>query len=197
MPPENDLSAPAPTPSAAPAAATVSAVEFQRVQALLIAEQQAHNATKASMETVKGDITQLTSTVGLKDANITDLQKRLTGFEKIQEKATRLEVIINDFPDLIPFEKDGLLPSGSDKEVLKASFTKFSERIKDMTKANTADYNAGGKPEKVPASDPKLGSPDNPSALLQAAVQAQQNGDMAGYEENFNKYLLAKNKQVA
>jgi hypothetical protein len=123
------------------------------------------------------------------------LQERVVKLEPARIKAMRLEVIMSEFPELAPFEKDGLLPAGETPEILRESLAKFSERLSTISKANEANFAAGGKPENVPAPEQKKSSADLAKDFLDSAIQAQRSGNMAEYEMNFTKFLHEKNKQ--
>jgi predicted RNase H-like nuclease (RuvC/YqgF family) len=165
--------------------------------AQLNAEKHAHENTKASIENLKAEIQNLTTALGQKDGTLTTLHDRIAELEPVRVKAMRLEVIMSDFPHLASFEKDGLLPAGETPEILRESLTKFSDRLAVLSKANEANFASGGKPENVPAPEQKKSSSDLAKEFLNAAVQAQRNGNMSDYELNYTKFLQEKNKQQA
>ena len=165
--------------------------------ALFNAEKSAHETTRATFDMLKAEMKTLTASLGQKDEELSALQERVVKLEPSRTKAMRLEVIMSEFPQLAPFEKDGLLPAGETPEKLRESLSKFSERLAILSKANEASFVAGGKPENVPAPEQKKSSADLAKDFLNSAIQAQRSGDMAEYEINFTKFLHEKNKQQA
>lgn len=159
------------------------------------AEKHAHETTKATVESLKAEIQNLTNAMGQKDGTLTTLHDRIAELEPVRIKAMRLDVILSDFPHLASFEKDGLLPAGDTPEALREALTKFSDRLAVLSKANEANFASGGKPENVPAPEQKKSSADLAKELLNAAIQAQRSGNMSDYELNYTKFLQEKNKQ--
>jgi len=165
--------------------------------AQLTAEKQAHEATRSSFETLKAEMLNLNKTLGQKEAELTTLNEKVSQLEPTKVKAMRLEVIMSDFPALVPFEKDGLLPAAETPDELREALTKFSERLSAHTIVKDANFASGGKPENIPAPEQKKSSADQAKDYLNAAINAQRSGNMAEYEVNFNKFLQEKNKQQA
>ena len=161
------------------------------------AEKQAHETAKATMESMKAEMKTLANTLGQKDIELSSLQEEITQLEPVKVKAMRLEIIMSDFPQLAPFEKDGLLPAGETPEALRGSLAKFAERLAAHSKMTDASFVSGGKPENVPAPEHKKSSADLAKDYLDSAIQAQRSGNMAEYELNYTKFLQEKNKQQA
>ena len=161
----------------------------------LTTEKQAHDSTKASLMNLMAENTTLKATLGQKEVSLADLQGKVTTLEPFQVKATRLSVLMDEFPQLAPFEKDGLLPQGSTVEEIRASFTKFNERFNTLAKANGQDFVAGGKPAATPVSTEPKTSAVSAQTYLQQAIQAQATGNMKEYETLYSKFLVEKNKQ--
>ena len=160
----------------------------------LTTEKQAHDSTKASLMNLMAENTSLKATLGQKEVSLADLQGKVTTLEPFQARATRLTVLM-DFPQLATFEKDGLLPQGSTEEEIRASFTKFNERINTLAKANGQDFVAGGKPAATPVSTEPKTSAVSAQTYLQQAIQAQATGNMKEYDVQYSKFLIEKNKQ--
>ena len=158
-------------------------------------EKQAHDSTKASLMNLMAENANLKATAGLKEVTLAELQGRVATLEPFQTKAARLSVIMDEFPQLAPFEKDGLLPQGSTVEEMRASFTKFSEKFNTLAKANGQDFVAGGKPDKTPVSTEPKTSVTSAQDYLRLAIQAQAVGNMKEYDVQYSKFLIEKNKQ--
>lgn len=165
--------------------------------AQLSAEKQAHEATRNALERQQLEYENLNKTIKQREAELSQLQGQVQQLEPAKNKAMRLEVIVSDFPELIPFEKDGLLPQGDTPEALRESLKKFSDRLAAHTIVKDAKFTSGGKPENIPAPEQKKGFANRAKDFLEAAIKAQKSGNMAEYEQNFSKYLQEKNKQEA
>ena len=163
--------------------------------AQLTAEKQAHETTRTAFESLKTEMQNLNKTLGQKETELTTLNEKVLQLEPAKVKAMRLEVIMSDFPALVPFEKDGLLPAAETPEKLHEALSKFSERLTAHTIIKDANFASGGKPENIPAPEQKKNSADQVKDYLNAAINAQRSGNMAEYELNFNKFLQEKNKQ--
>ena len=163
--------------------------------AQLNAEKSAHETSKATIDNMKSELKKINATLSQKEDALSVLQERVVELEPVRVKAMRLGLILTEFPHLASFEKDGLLPASDTPENLRESLSKFSGRLADLSKASESSFAAGGKPENVPAPEPKKSSAEMARDFLDAAVQAQRSGNMVEYEANFTKFLYEKNKQ--
>jgi len=108
-----------------------------------------------------------------------------TEFEVAKLQLERTQILIKEFPDLLQFEADGLLPDGTGDE-FKTKLGKFKEVLGNAGKGNAKAALAGGSP--VP---PGSTQPQTRSDLWKAATEALRKGDAAAYEENYSKFLAA------
>ena len=102
----------------------------------------------------------------------------------------RKNIIFKEFPGLISFEGDGLLPDGTGED-LRTKLTAFNEK---MTKIGGDQFEAllsGASPEKPKASE------DDASSILNEALKAFREGDMTTYDTLYGKHLekLDKGKE--
>lgn len=108
----------------------------------------------------------------------TDLAAALTKQTETQAATARLQLIALEFPALLSFEKDGLLPAGSGDE-LKAKLTTFAARVGTQAAANaTAAAQPLGATPAVPAS-----VAPTQASLMSQLLAARNAGDMPAYEK--------------
>jgi len=111
-----------------------------------------------------------------------------------RERAERADVILSEFPQLIPFYKSGVLPSGSG-DVLRASLQKFSETLTQFTGAQQTPPPAAGaavvpppQTPPTPGDKPQLGGKEDPKVVFARARQALADGDNAKYSAEMKVY---------
>lgn len=163
--------------------------------AQLNAERQAHETSKTTIDGMKSEMKKINATLSQKEDALSVLQEKVVELEPVRVKAMRLGVILTEFPHLASFEKDGLLPASDTPENLRESLSKFSDRLAELSRVSESSFAAGGKPENIPAPEPKKSSAETARDYLDAAIQSQRSGNMAEYEANFTKFLHEKNKQ--
>jgi hypothetical protein len=139
-PPEPTPTPPEPTPPTPPAPQPGEDYEkrFKGLQSaynVLKAKydklEQDHNTTLGELETIRqGDkskadqVTQFQKDTEALKAEKVSLEAQVTS---LQSQVARSKLIMADFQDLAGFEAQGLLPSGSTEEEMRAAFTKFKE----------------------------------------------------------------------
>jgi len=127
----------------------------------------------------------LTAAVGDKEAlalEKTKLEKDLADLAAKQAESAaataRLQLIALEFPALLSFEKDGLLPAGSGDE-LKAKLTTFTTRIGTQAAAAAT---AAALPVGATTALPAAVNPTQ-STLMSQLVAARKAGNDAEYEK--------------
>jgi len=162
--------------------------------------QASYQKTHGELETLKGvkfDLEQqVTKVLGERDALSTQLvaaneAKDTATSELVVLKAAgdRQKLIIAEFPDLLQFEVQGLLPDGVGDE-LKTKLTAFKAAIDARGQAALADFRRGATP---PPPDPA--TPKTSKELLQLAIAAQRAGKMDEYQTLYDQFIQAKAKE--
>ena len=106
-----------------------------------------------------------------------------------KETLARLNVIIADYPDLLDFEKQGLLPDGTGEE-LKTKLGAFKIALSARGAAVATDLLKGATPPP-PANASHAKSPADIKA---EAFQAMREGRIADYEKAMDEYFKASAK---
>ncbi len=107
----------------------------------------------------------------------------------MEEKLGRLTTIATEFPDLLPFYKDGLLPEGTGDD-LKTKLAAFRARLGDLGKQQAADALAGASPT-APTPQP----PKSSSDLWEQAKKALSEGKLDEYQKLYDEYVKATPKK--
>lgn len=99
----------------------------------------------------------------------------------------RITIVTTEFPDLVPFLKDGLIPDESGDE-LRTKLGILQTRINEIKTTSTEQVvnrvTSGGSPNGSPAS-----ISNSPSELLKQAIDAMRQGKIEEYNELYNRYL--------
>jgi hypothetical protein len=117
--------------------------------------------------------------------------------DALTAKTQRASVIMGKFPNLAPFEAEGLLPeTGPDDDPAKIEeiFGKFNAKISGIQQqasdSTKKDFLAGGVSKAAGAGGEQQNAKGATAAAeLQAANDAVLKGDMKTYKEHFDKYL--------
>jgi hypothetical protein len=151
-------------------------------------ELDAHKLTKTTLDQLQEAngkiVTEHTTTVAERDAL---KAKEVTLSADLGTKNVQLErltLITTEFPELVPFIKDGLIPDGTGDE-LKGKLTAFSTKLMSMTNLS-AEQLAKQKAEGVVPPPP----PENPSkkGLNEQAMDALKAGKTEDYNRLMNEY---------
>jgi len=106
--------------------------------------------------------------------------KAEVGTLKAQQE--RQKIIVGEFPDLFPFEVDGLLPDGTGDE-LRRKLTAMRTRL-EASNSGALDKRLSGSVPPPPGGAP----PSGPQELLKASLAAFKKGDMAEYQRLQTEY---------
>jgi len=99
-------------------------------------------------------------------------------------KLDRLNMISTEFPDLIPFLKDGLLPEGSGEE-LRGKLSAFSERIQTLTNLSAEEL---AKTVVKGATPPPPATPTGSDSLFNQAKAALVGGNQVEYDRLMSEH---------
>jgi chromosome segregation ATPase len=125
-----------------------------------------------------------------------DLQSKLANvgvsLSAAEKKAARKDMILNDFPQLAPFEKEGLLPD-VDLEKLPGVLGAFWEKV-NVLGVNKAQISAAGGSIGLPEgkAGAQLAAKDLLTLVQNASLGDTKNGT---YEELYTRYLDAAAKE--
>jgi hypothetical protein len=154
--------------------------KYQQEQAKWVADAGKLTDLDGQFKTLTGEREALALEIGTLKKSVGDLSGAQSA---LQAQHDRLRLIATEYPALLGYEKDGLLPAGSGDE-LKALLGKFVERLKVQGLSNTAADGA-----TPPA--PQAAAPTRESLMAEIRV-AQDKGDTAAYEAAYNKLLNLK-----
>lgn len=106
-----------------------------------------HNTAVGELQIANAKIVELEGKVKELDTNLTgekeSAQSIVTESTQKDNEIARLRLIIEEFPDLVNFEKSKTLPVASDPEELKTKFAAFRETIKTVMTNNTQQALSG------------------------------------------------------
>ena len=136
---------------------------------------------------------QLNKLSGEKDAStleLTTVKEQLDVLATEKEVATaaleRLNIITSEFPSLIPFLKDDLIPDDTG-DVLREKLKKLDSRIDEIKGTAKTEHAQGASPGTTPSP-----AGNSPQALLKQAQDAMRAGNMAEYNRLYDLYILNK-----
>jgi hypothetical protein len=101
----------------------------------------------------------------------------------LEEKLGRITTIATEFPDLLAFEKDGLLPDGVGDD-LKKKLEAFRGKLKDLGQAQAVQAITGASPTAPTPQPPK--SSDELWNQAKAALAA---GNIDEYHKLYDEYI--------
>lgn len=144
-----------------------------------------------------------TSDLETTQKTLKDLQEadtvRASELETLKAGNQRAQLIFKEFPELAPFEADGLLPS-ADSEKLPDVLTKFKEKLAVTREKGVQAFASGGSDEP-PASKkdtkPPVSDPVGSQALYKTAMEHFSKGEYDKYDEVYDKYLKALEEEAA
>jgi len=120
---------------------------------------------------------------GVADAASGSVSYYASALEIANLQLSRQSILINEFPELLSFEAEGLLPEGTGDD-LKIKLKKFKEKVVQNGKVNLQTYVQGGTP---PA--PGSANASTPEELRKGYQAALKSGDRAEYERLYSQYL--------
>lgn len=156
-------------------------------------------ATVNELDTLKGSHHDVNERFGKLTGDFEALNVQLTALstqksaaeqERDQLKAAhaRRDLIIKEFPDLLPFEADNLLPPGTGDD-LKTLLTAFRGKL--QTQGSQAAVSALQGASPVP---PQAAAPASVDDLWKQATTALSEGRLSDYQSLYDQYLKAKAK---
>lgn len=130
---------------------------------------------------------QLTTDHAAQLEKISELTKKLDESETEREIAKlgleRKEIIIKDFPELLGFEGEGLLPDGTGEE-LRTLLATFSSKLKGIGGEAYKKALTGAGPTPPPSSDQRT-----QEDAWKDVMAAMQKGDTTEYDKAYKEYL--------
>jgi vacuolar-type H+-ATPase subunit I/STV1 len=139
-------------------------------------------ALKLEKETLQGKVTETETLFSEKDMKIDELTR----------KTHRSDLIFKDYPELAPFEAEGLLPEVEDDAKLPEVFGKFKEKLGTLQAKAKTEHVAGGTPPPPDGKPKNEPGSDNLKILLDEVNKAALSGKPKEYKEAYGKYMAAK-----
>jgi len=138
---------------------------------------------------------QLSEVAGIReqlDVQVKTLQEQLdttaTEREIANSQLERLQIVTTEFPTLVPFLQDDLIPDASGDD-LRAKLAKMTERLGEVQissqKKVIDDLKEGATPPPAGGGS----NDDSAESLLQEATAAMVAGDISKYNTLFDQYL--------
>lgn len=157
-------------------------------------EQDAHKATAntlASLQEEKGKVdTAHTATVAERDALKEKEATLSASLGSTNAQLERLTMITTEFPELVPFIKDGLIPEGTGED-LKGKLTAFSTKIKTLTNMSAEEIAKRTAEGALPPPPPETPHKDS---LKEQAVIALKAGNVAEYNRLMDEHYKQEKK---
>ncbi len=167
--------------------------------------QQTHDQLIAAQGRVADLEGQLAALNGDKDALGAEFDKTTGELGTLKTKVAdleaqhgRLKLIATDYPDLLPFEAQGILPAGIGDE-LKGKLTAFKAALDARGQAAQAQAQSQQaqtqmQQSTMPSPPPPAGSKDAKTLLSEAMAMARQ-GKMDEYNKLYSDYLALTTKE--
>ena len=162
---------------------------FTGIQGTYQREQKKWTDSKEKVTDLEGQISALSAERDTLSGQVEELTPVKVQVVELQAKYDRQKLIASEFPDLLKFESDGLLPIDTDAEVLKPKLESFREHIKVTNESALKDELEGGVPPK-PKGDP----PEGPKETYASAMKAYAENDMKEYNRLMDQYYTTQNK---
>lgn len=137
------------------------------------------------LKALTGDHEALRTQFAALDAKEKAAAQELAGLKVAQE---RTGIIVKEFPDLLGLEADGLLPSDTG-DALRGKLTAMRGKLGELGKQQAAAALGAGTPPASQKPDPVPAG-----TLLQQAMAAMKQGNMAEYDRLYGAYLAESNK---
>lgn len=177
---------------------SLSEAEWQKrhgnLQTTFQKEQDAHKQASTELLTTKQQLEQTSKGYEALTGEKTTLQAQLAEKESalsLKEAAlARKNLIMKEYPNLISFEVNGLLPEAP-LDQLPERLGKFAESLQTVEKMAKENHQSGATPP-APASKDSTG---RTSAMAQKdANMAALKGDQTAYQQFFSEYLTLSGK---
>jgi hypothetical protein len=169
---------------------------FGGLQATFQKEQEAKTQAVTELTTVRSMLETNTKTLETltneKSTLSTTVTEKEEAYNKAQAELQRKSLIMKDYPALIPFEVNGLLPQASTEE-LPEKLKLFSESLGSIEAFAKQKHVEGGTPPD-PASKAQ-GAERTAAAALKDAQSASIKGDVATYQTFYKEYLELSGKE--
>lgn len=162
---------------------------FSGLQTKYQTTQEALDELNTKSQKWQSDLSQLGELVKTKDTERESLDVEL---ETLRRSQKRTKLILSDFPELAPFEADGLLPE-AEEEKLPEVFSAFATKLNGLKDKTTKEFVKGGTSGEPSSKEEKKAV--TPQAILKEANAALAGGDSKTYNEKYDLYLDALNKQ--
>ena len=112
--------------------------------------------------------------------------------ETLERRQKRAQLIFSEFPELAPFEADGLLPE-AEEDKLRETFSAFSTKLGSVKENAAKEFGKGGSgPTPPKKEEQKL---ETAQTHLKMANQALSKGEFDTYNTEYELYLAALQKQ--
>ena len=169
---------------------------FGGLQATYQKEQEAKTNAMTELTTVRSMLESNTKTLETLNTEKTTLTTQVTekdqALSKAQAELQRKTLIMKDYPQLIAFEANGLLPDAPLEE-LPTKLNLFRDSLGTIENAAKQQHNAGGTPPD-PASK-QQGAERTAAAALKDAQTASIKGDVGTYQTFYKEYLELSGKE--
>lgn len=130
----------------------------------------------------EASIIELTATKEQLDTLTTEKEVALANLE-------RLNIITSEFPSLIPFLKDDLIPDDTG-DALREKLKKLDVRIGEIKGNAKEEHKEGASPTNPPAP-----AGNSPQALLKQAHDAMRAGNISEYNRLYDLYVQSPKKE--
>jgi hypothetical protein len=119
---------------------------------------------------------------------LTELEQRVGQLAPVQAQYERLQIIAKEFPDLLDWEADGLLPTVTGDE-LRTKLTALKAKRQAAPVAPTAPSLKGAVPSTPPSQ-----APQTAQDMLNAAMSAMRAGKLDEYTGYYDQWLTLSAK---
>lgn len=134
------------------------------------------------------------------ETKVTNLQAEVGGSKQDLSGLTawkqRTEIVLDEFPQLVPFLKGDLLPLQDDPARQKESLTMFANAMQHLVAPGTAPAPVPSLPTTPPApSGSQSGPRRDPGLVKSEMIQAAKEGRNAEYDKLYTEYLALTSTQ--
>lgn len=165
---------------------------FAGLQAKYQQEREKWTADSAKLIDLEEKLTALTGEHETKALGLTKAESErdvaMGEVELLKGQLERLTIVTTEFPHLVGFLKDELLPDAAGDD-LREKLKVLSGKIEQIKTGKIDEDMAGSSPPDTPAADA-----DNASTAMQKAIDALQKGDVAAYDKHYGDYLNLSKK---
>jgi len=117
------------------------------------------------------------------------LDTLITEKEIVAASLERLNIVTSEFPSLIPFLKDDLIPDDTG-DALREKLKKLDSRIDEIKGTTRTEHAQGASPGTTPAP-----AGNSSQALLKQANDAMRAGNIAEYNRLYELFIQSKTKE--